>query len=93
MVPTSRSNSIGLVSNSSQPAAKAFSRSPPSACAEKAITGMSRVFWIALEPARGFPTVDDWHFQIHQNDVRSLSDRHLATSLAILRGHHLEITQ
>ena len=31
MVATSRSNSIGLVSNSSQPAAIAFSRSPASA--------------------------------------------------------------
>src|SRR5436189_6305219 len=42
MVATSRSNSIGLVSNSLHPAASAFSRSPASACAERAIMGMSR---------------------------------------------------
>ena len=93
MVATSRSNSIGLVSNSSHPAANAFSRSPAKRMCRKGDHGNVAGIWIALEPARGFPTVDDWHFQVHQNDVRSLSDRHLATSLAILRGHHLEITQ
>src|SRR5262249_47907382 len=48
MVATSRSNSTGLVSNSSQPAASAFSRDPPSACAESAMIGMSRVCGSAL---------------------------------------------
>src|SRR5262245_26034662 len=42
-VTTSRSNSIGLVSKSLHPAASAFSRSPASACAERAIIGISRV--------------------------------------------------
>src|SRR3954464_4777304 len=50
-------------------------------------------FGIALKSAGCLPAIDDWHLQIHQNDVRPLSDRHLAASLAILRGHHLEITQ
>ena len=39
----SRSNSIGLVSNSSHPVAIAFSRSPASTCADKAMMGM---FWV-----------------------------------------------
>ena len=93
MVATSRSNSIGLVSNSSQPGGQSFLALSPKRMCRKGDHGNVAGFWIALEPARGFPTVDDWHFQVHQNDVRSLSDRHLATSLAILRGHHLEITQ
>jgi hypothetical protein len=43
-----RSNSTGLVSNSSHPAARAFSLEPLSACAESAITGMDRVIGSAL---------------------------------------------
>ena len=93
MVATRRSNSIGLVSNSSHPAAKRLLALSPKRMCRKSDHGNVAGIWIALEPARGFPAVDDWHFQVHQNDVRSLSDRHLATSLAILRGHHLEITQ
>src|SRR5262245_41039907 len=49
-VATSRSNSIGLVSNSSHPVAIAFSRSPASARADKAMMGMS---WVCELPFRG----------------------------------------
>ena len=51
---------------------------------------MSLSFRHAFQLPRGLPAVHDWHFQVHQDDVRPLSDRHLAASLAILRGHHLE---
>ena len=68
--PSSRSNSIGLVSNSSHPAAIAFSRSPASACADSAMIGMSRVARIALQPPCRFPAVDHRHFEVHQDDVR-----------------------
>src|SRR5262249_26797658 len=47
-VATSRSNSIGLVSNSLHPAASAFSRSPASACADSAMMGISRVCGLPL---------------------------------------------
>ena len=40
ILPNRRSNSTGLVSNSSHPAASAFSRSPASAWAERPIIGM-----------------------------------------------------
>src|SRR5262249_42801940 len=82
-VATSRSNSIGFVSNSSHPAASALSRSPASACAERA----------ALEPLRSFPAVDDWHFEVHQDDIGALTDRHCAAFLAILGRQHLEIAE
>src|SRR5262249_36901930 len=45
---TSRAKSTGLVSKSSQPAPRAFSRSPDIACAVSAITGMARVSGAAL---------------------------------------------
>jgi len=48
-VATRRSNSIGLVSTSSHPVAIAFSRSPASACADKAMMGMS---WVCELPFR-----------------------------------------
>src|SRR5262249_27130003 len=47
-VAPSRSNSIGLGSNSLHPAASAFSRSPASACADSAIIGISRVCGLPL---------------------------------------------
>src|SRR5262249_54234129 len=47
-VATTRSNSIGLVSNSLHPAASAFSRSPASAWADSAMIGMSRVWGLPL---------------------------------------------
>src|SRR3954470_14945437 len=34
---------------------------------------------IALQSAGGFPAVHDRHFEIHQNDVRPLGSRHLAS--------------
>src|SRR5258708_1324258 len=40
---------------------------------------------IALESPRGFPAVDDGHFEVHQDDVRLLGSRHLAPFLAVLR--------
>src|ERR1700730_17089075 len=47
---SNRSNSIGLVSKSSQPLASAFSRSPAIACAVSAMIGMS---WVAGSALRG----------------------------------------
>jgi hypothetical protein len=54
---------------------------------------MSRVCRIALESPRGFPAVDDGHFEVHQDDVRLLGSRHLAPFLAVLRRQNLEIAQ
>src|SRR5262249_9223777 len=64
-----------------------------SACAERAITGMSRVCALPLRPPRGFPAIDDRHFEVHQDDVRPLGRGHLAALLAILRRQHLEIAE
>jgi len=90
-VATSRSNSIGLVSNSLHPAASAFSRSPASAWADSAMTGMSRVCGSPL--SLGFPAVHDGHFKIHQDDIGALADRHCAALLAIFRRQHLEVAE
>src|SRR4029453_162730 len=48
---------------------------------------------IALEPSRGFPAIDDGHFEIHQDDVRLLGSCHLAPFLAVLRRQPLEIAE
>src|SRR3984893_5625100 len=48
---------------------------------------------IALKPPRGFPAVDNGHFEVHKDDIRALADRHCATLLAILRRQHLEIAE
>src|SRR5262249_12553715 len=48
---------------------------------------------IAFEPLRSFPAVDHWHFQVHQDDIRALTDRHCAALLAIFRRQHLEVAQ
>src|SRR3981081_2854506 len=48
---------------------------------------------LALESPRGLPTVDDRHFEVHQDDVRLLGSRHLAPFLAVLRRQHLEIAE
>src|SRR6516164_2878029 len=48
---------------------------------------------IALKPPRGFPAVDNGHFEVQQDDIRALADRHCATLLAILRRQHLEIAE
>src|SRR5262249_29897550 len=49
--------------------------------------------WIALEPSRGFPTIDDRHFEVHQDDIWALANRHGAALLAVLRRQHLEIAK
>src|SRR5262249_8651487 len=48
---------------------------------------------IALEPSRGFPAIDDGHFEVHQNDIRALANRHRAALLPVLRSQHLEIAK
>src|SRR5262245_2754710 len=48
---------------------------------------------IALKPPRGFPAIDDRHFQVHQDDIRALANRHGAALLAILGREHLEIAK
>src|SRR5262245_17277723 len=80
ILPSRRSNSTGLVSNSSHPAASAFSRSPASAWADRPMTGM----WLALQTPCRFPAVDDRHLQVHQDKVRPLGSRNLASFFAIL---------
>src|SRR5215471_7988624 len=48
---------------------------------------------IALEPPRGLPAVHDGHFEVHQDDIGALANRHCAALLAILRRQHLEIAE
>src|SRR6266550_4370203 len=48
---------------------------------------------IALQSPCGFPAVDDGHFEIHQDDIGALADRHLAPLLAVLRRQNLEIAE
>src|SRR5207245_612914 len=48
---------------------------------------------IALESPCGFPAVDNRHFEVHQDDIRSLERRELAPFLAVLPGQHLEIAE
>src|SRR5262245_19888054 len=48
---------------------------------------------IALEPSRGFPAIDDRHFEVHQDNIRALANRHRAALLAVLRRQHLEIAK
>src|SRR5260370_35689764 len=44
--------------------------------------------WIALQSPRGFPALDDWHFEGHQDDFGFLGSRHPPPFLAILRRKH-----
>src|SRR5262249_42551776 len=48
---------------------------------------------IALEPSCGFPAVNDRHFEVHQDDIGALANRHCAAFLALLRGQYLEIAK
>src|SRR6266487_786210 len=48
---------------------------------------------VVLQSPRRLPAVDHRHFQIHQDDVRALAQRHRAALLAVLRRHNLEIAQ
>src|SRR5215469_8096664 len=48
---------------------------------------------IALEPSCGFPAVDHVHFEVHQDDIGALAERHCASFLPILRRQHLEIAE
>src|SRR5262245_45683168 len=49
--------------------------------------------WIALKPSRGFPSVDNWHFEVHKDDIRAFANRHRAALLAVLGRQHLEIAK
>src|SRR5262249_35298846 len=93
MVATSRSNSIGLLSNSLHPAASAFSCSPASACAERAMTGMSRVCGLFLSRrVASQPSTTGISRSIRM--ISGLLDRrHLAALLAVLRSQQLEIAE
>jgi hypothetical protein len=46
---------------------------------------------IVLEGPHGFPAVNDWHFEVHQNYVRVLGHGQFAALLAVLRRQNLEI--
>src|SRR5262245_61125663 len=47
--------------------------------------------WVILDTSRSFPAVDDRQLLVHEDDVRSLADGHLASLLAVLRRENLEI--
>src|SRR5215467_1174029 len=46
---------------------------------------------VAFQPPRGFPAVNDGHFEVHQDNIRLLGLRHLAPFLAVLGRDNLEI--
>ena len=46
---------------------------------------------IVLEGPHGFPAVQDWHFEVHQNYVRALGRGQPATLLTVLSREDLEI--
>src|SRR5215510_3467140 len=56
---------------------------------DRDVTGLR----IALEPPRGLPAIDIGHFEVHQDDIGALANRHCAALLAILRRQHLEIAE
>src|SRR6516164_8121505 len=49
--------------------------------------------WIVLQSSRRLPAVDDRHFEIHQDDVGALAQRHRAALLAVRCRHNVEIAQ
>src|SRR6516225_1400121 len=46
---------------------------------------------VAFQTPRGFPAVNNGHFEVHQYNIRPLGRRHLAPFLAVLGGKNLEI--
>src|SRR5215469_5986095 len=48
---------------------------------------------VAFQTPRGFPAVNNGHFEVHQDDVWPLGNGHLASLLAILGRQHLEIAE
>src|SRR6516164_2751227 len=47
--------------------------------------------WIALQTPCRFPAVDDRHLQVHQDKVRPLGSRNLASFFAILGDQHFDL--
>src|SRR6476659_3389467 len=46
---------------------------------------------VAFQTLRGFPAINNGHFEVHQNNIRLLGCRHLGPSLAVLGRENLEI--
>src|SRR5262245_23374937 len=46
---------------------------------------------VAFQAPRGFPAVNDRHFEVHQDNIRLLGRRHPAAFLAVLGRENLEI--
>src|SRR5262249_41964356 len=46
---------------------------------------------VAFQTPRGFPAINNGHFEIHQDNIRLLGRRHLAPFLAVLGRENLEI--
>src|SRR4029453_8236880 len=49
--------------------------------------------WTTPQPPRGFPAVDNGHFEVHQDEIRLLRCSHLATLFAVLRRQHFEVAE
>src|SRR5215469_16125454 len=49
--------------------------------------------WIVLQSSRRLSAVDYRHFEIHQDDVGALAQRHRAALFAVRRRYNLEIAQ
>jgi len=86
-----RSRSIGLVSNSSHPAASACSRAPAMACAVSAVIGMFLRRRVAFQPASRLPPIHDRQFEIHEDDVGHFRRSFCVSLLLAVRSRqHLE---
>src|SRR6516164_9214259 len=87
-VATRLSNSIGLASKSSGNGLLTLAvRRIRGHADDRNVSGL-RIF---LQASHRFPTVDNWHFKVHQNYVRMLGYSQLAALLAVLRHENLEI--
>ena len=91
-MPSSRSNSTGLVSNSSHPASIAFSRAPASVRRQRDHRNRARAR-IVFQPPRGFPAVDHRQVEVHQDQIRLVLEGGGAALFAVLRDQHLELIQ
>src|SRR5262245_2428466 len=91
MVASRDSNSIGLTSNSSQSVAMTFSRSLSSAYADMPMIGMWRVCKSFLRVRNRLPSVNERHFEVHQDYIRALGRCQLPARLAVISRENLEI--
>jgi hypothetical protein len=48
---------------------------------------------VTFQTPRGFPAVNNGHFEVHQDDIGALGRRHLTPSLTVRGRENLEISK